>query len=111
MRIDDDQAVGGHDQRVAVGVRMGGHLARDIAVSAGAVLDEERLAHRLGETLCQHPRGDVGRPARRDRHQHLDRPGRILLRRGGREPRQHQRQRSETDHLELHVRPPRMRRD
>ena len=82
MRIDGDQAVGGHDQRVAVGLRMGGHFGGDIAVGAGAVLDEERLAHRLGQALRQQPRGDVGRAAGRDRHQHLDRPRRILLRRG-----------------------------
>ena len=80
MRIDGDQAVGGHDQRVAVGLGVGGHFSGDIAVGAGAVLDEERLPHRLGQALRQEPRGDVGRPARRDRHQHLDRPRRILLR-------------------------------
>ena len=57
------------DQRVAVGLALARQVGGDVAVGAGAVIHDERLPHRLGELLRQEPRGDVGRAARRNRHQ------------------------------------------
>jgi hypothetical protein len=47
-----------------------GHSER--AAGAADVLDIELLPEPLGELLRDHARGDVGHPARRERHDHLD---------------------------------------
>ena len=74
MRIDGDAAVRAKEQRIAVGRGLGGLGGGDVAVGAGAVLDHHRPAAGFLQILCDQPRRRVGRAARRDRHQQLDRP-------------------------------------
>ena len=81
-------AGGDQQHRVAVGL---GDLHRhgaDDAVGAGAVVDHDRLFGFLLDLLADQARGDVARPARSERHDDLDRPGRIL---GGADDGGHQR--------------------
>ncbi len=86
VRIDRDQAVLAEEQRVAVGRRLRDHVAGDVAVGAGMVLDHDRLVEKLGEFLSDHARDDVGGAAGRDRHDELDRARGILReRRSGRQ--------------------------
>ena len=53
---------------------------RDLPGRAAAVLDRERLAETLLQTLGKDPRQDVGRAARGIPDHELDRPGRIVER-------------------------------
>ena len=69
---------------VAVGRRARDRAGADVARAAGAVLDDDRLAHRLVQMQRDDARQDVGRPARRPRHQQRDRAVRIGLREGRR---------------------------
>jgi hypothetical protein len=82
-------AAGDVDQRVAVGLRAHGGLHADRAARARSVVDDDGLAQRIRHFLRDDARHDVGAAARRERHDHPDRLGRILasLRRdvGGRE--------------------------
>jgi hypothetical protein len=58
------------------------HLLRaDHRVAAGPVVDDHRLAPILVHPLRQEPRGDIGRPARRERHDDVDRATGIIFRR------------------------------
>jgi hypothetical protein len=71
LRIQE--LVGGHSRatdqdRVAVGIRMGDHVARDVAAGARLVLDHHRLAPHLLQAVADEARGDIGRAARRERH-------------------------------------------
>ena len=67
------------DQRVAVGIRARHRLEPDVAVAAGAVLDDERLPERLGEAGAEEARRDVGDAARGDVDDHPHRLRRPLL--------------------------------
>ena len=69
---------------VAVGCRACDRAGTDVAGGAGAVLDHDRLAHRLVQMLADDARQDVGRSAGRPRHDQRDRTARIGLREGGR---------------------------
>ena len=69
---------------VAVGRRARDRAGADVAGGAGAVLDHDRLAHRLMQMLADDARQDVGRAAGRPRHDQRDRTARIGLREGGR---------------------------
>ena len=51
--------------------------------AAGAILDDEVLAHGLVELLHQDARNAIDRSAGRKRHHHGDRAGGIILRRRG----------------------------
>ena len=62
-------------QRQAVGRRFRHDLRADRGVGAGAVLDHDRLAPVLAHALADEARDDVGRPARRERHDDADRRG------------------------------------
>ena len=77
-------AHGVEQERVAVRRRARDRAGADIAGSAGAVLDHDRLAHRLMQMRCDDARQNVGRAAGRPRHQQRDRAARIGLREGGR---------------------------
>ena len=78
MRIADDRFR--HDQDgVAVRRSLGGELDAEIAVGAGLVLDHDLLAEHARQMLADEPGRDVGRAARRERHDHLDRTVRPLL--------------------------------
>ena len=68
---------------VAVRRRARDRAGADIAGRAGAVLDHHRLAHRLVQMRGDDARQNVGRAARRPRHQQRDRAGGIGLRGGG----------------------------
>ena len=76
-RADRDRAGAGHEQRQAVGGRLGHVLGRDAGVRAGLVLDDHRVAELLAELLGHHARDEVDRPARREAE---DEPRRLALR-------------------------------
>ena len=65
---------------VAVGRRARDAADADAAAGAADVLDDHRLTERGPHALRQDARHDVGRAARRERHDHRDRPRRIGLR-------------------------------
>ena len=69
-----------HQQRVAVGRRLGGLDRADDAAGAGAVLDHEGLAKTLLQDAADLAGGDIGRAAGAERDDHPDRPGGIVLR-------------------------------
>ena len=73
-----------HDQRVAIRRRFRDGAGADVAAGAALVLDDDTLAPHLGEPLPEHAGDDVGRSARGERHDDLDRLVRIALRDGGR---------------------------
>ena len=72
-RIDRLRADRSHQQRVAVGRRLGDEVGAEVAAGAGLVLDDEGLAERLAELRREGAREDVGRPAGRERHDDADR--------------------------------------
>jgi len=76
-------AVGSHQQRVAVGRRLGGELGADIAARAGAVLDHDVAAELACELLGDEARRHVGALPGRIGHDQSDRPRRVCLRQGG----------------------------
>jgi hypothetical protein len=62
-------------------VRRGAHGpgGPDRAARADDVLDDDPLTERTRHVLADEARGDIGRAARRKRHDHGDRPRRINL--------------------------------
>ena len=70
--------------RVAVRRRARDRAGADVARAAGAVLDDDRLAHRLMQMQRHDARQNVGRAARRPWHQQRDLAARIGLRKGRR---------------------------
>ena len=52
---------------------MRGDTYPDIAAGAGPVLDDQRAADRFAQMGCDNARHDVGRAARREGHDDLDR--------------------------------------
>ncbi|MNS48014.1 hypothetical protein D3C72_805710 [compost metagenome] len=79
-----------HDQRVAVGRRLGHQIGADIAARARPVLHDHGLAERTAHLFGQHAGHGVQRAAGRVRHDKADRLGREIsgLRQGGRAERQ-----------------------
>src|SRR5262249_43828127 len=66
----------------AVGRSLGDGVGADYSRrAAGAILDDEVLAHRLVELLHQDARNAIDRSASRKRYHHGDRAGGIILRR------------------------------
>jgi hypothetical protein len=69
-RRDRERREVGEQERVIVGGQR--HDGRaDVAVGAGAVVDDHRLPERVGERLRDQPRDDVRRAAGRERHDDL----------------------------------------
>ena len=68
---------GMHEQRVAVGRRLGDEGRADRSAGAGAVLDDHRLSPEFGKLLPERARQDVGGAARRERHDDVHRLGRV----------------------------------
>ena len=81
-----DRTVGGvgaevpADDGVAVGRGTVGAGGADGAAGAGDVFDDQRLAERDAHAFAEIADDGVGRPAGRERHDHRDRPVRIILR-------------------------------
>jgi hypothetical protein len=69
-------------KHVAVGLRTGDCLGRDVAAGAAAVLDDKALFETLLELGRDQPRNDVGEAASRECDQHGDILRRIGLRPG-----------------------------
>jgi hypothetical protein len=69
-----------HDEGVAVGRRAKQAGDADGAAGAAHILDDHGLAERLVHALAHDARHDIGHTARRERHDHRDRPRRISLR-------------------------------
>ncbi|MCZ7562716.1 MAG: hypothetical protein M5U08_02020 [Burkholderiales bacterium] len=65
---------------MAVGRALGNELRSDGAAGAGPVLDHHARAHLVAELLRHAARQGVGRTARRERHDEVDRFARVLLR-------------------------------
>src|SRR5262249_13725812 len=70
-------AEGGRGQRVAVGLRLRRFFRADRVAGAGAVVDDHGLAEGRGEIIADEPGDHIHRPARRRRHDDLDRPRRV----------------------------------
>ena len=62
-RVDRLRADRSHQQRVAVGRRLGDEVGAEVAAGAGLVLDDEGLAEGLAELGRERARQDVGRAA------------------------------------------------
>ena len=92
--------VGGHDrtrcheQRIAVGRRLGGKLAADVATGPGAVVHHDGLAPHIGEFLRRDTGHDIGRAARRKRHDDPHRLDGKILRACSRSRKHHTRNRN-----------------
>jgi hypothetical protein len=71
-----------HEKRVAVGRRLRGFRRAERAARAAAVLDHDLLAPFFRQLRADHARQQIGRSARRERHDPADRLGGILLRMG-----------------------------
>ena len=82
---DGERARAAVKERVAVRRRLCGGGRADGAASARAVVDDDGLAESLGELLADEAADDVGRPARRERHDEMDRLRGIALRRDKRD--------------------------
>ena len=80
-RVHHQRDVHGDQQRVAVRRGLRDLLCADRGIAAGAVLDHDRLAPALGQLLAEQACHEVGRPARRERHDELHRPGWERIRR------------------------------
>ena len=78
--VDRERRDVAEQQRVAVGRRLGDGVGADHAARAGAVVDDDRLAERLGQRLLHDARIEIDRAARRERHDDADRLRRIRLR-------------------------------
>ena len=78
-RIDRHRRAGRHQQRVTVGRGFRHRIDADLLAGAGPVLHHERLAEPLLPRQRRHPRQDVGRAGRRERHDDGDVVGRVVL--------------------------------
>ena len=70
------------EQCVAIRRRLRDEPAADAAAGAGAILDDDRLTQWPANLLGNQPRDEIGRAARADRNDDLDRPLGILRARG-----------------------------
>ena len=73
-RRADRQAVGGEQDGVAVGRRLGERIGREIAAGAGAVLHHHRLVELLAELVAEEPGDGIDGAAGRERHDDADGP-------------------------------------
>ena len=80
MRIDHEERAWRQQQGRSVWRCARSELAGKVAVRAGTVLHDDRLAKPHGQRLRNQPRNHVGGAAGGKRDQELDRPGRIGLR-------------------------------
>ena len=80
MRIDRERPGIAHQQRVAIGRRLGHEGRADTAAGAGLVLDDEGLPERGAQPLGDRARIEVGAAAGRERHHDGDRSRRIGIR-------------------------------
>ena len=86
VRIDhrrDDEARGGDQDRIAVGIGRCRGLGAERGAGAGTIVDDDGLAEPGARVLRRQTRQHVDRRSRRVGHHHLDRLGRIALRGGG----------------------------
>jgi hypothetical protein len=67
-----------HEQRVAVGRRLGDEVGRDRGAGAGAVVDQDLLSHGGVELGADRARQHVGNAARRETQHQPDRLARII---------------------------------
>ena len=76
--------VRGIEQRVAVRVRLGQQLDRDVARGPRPVVDHDALIHLSAELFAHEASHDIGRPAGGKSDEHADRLGRPRLRKTSR---------------------------
>src|SRR2546423_3641435 len=100
-----DRPINAHEQRVAVGRRLGRGLGADVAARAAAVIDDEGLAERLVQPGGERAADDVGSRSWRKRDDHAYGFRRIGL--SGREQRREQEKRHNAFHQILSVSPAR----
>ena len=77
--IDDDGGIGGYQQRVPVGVGAGDDIGADVAVAAGAIVDDEGLFQITSQFGGQRARHQITAAARRKRINNTHRFVRIVL--------------------------------
>src|SRR5712692_6260046 len=65
--------------RVAVGIRLGDDVGRDVARGPGAVVDDHLLAEQLRELMSDRARGGVGAAAGREADDHSNGFDRVIL--------------------------------
>jgi hypothetical protein len=75
--IDDQRRVAAHQQRSAVGGRLGDAIGGDVAAGAGHVFDHERRTPDFREPVGKNARRKVGRRAGCKTDQDFHRPVRI----------------------------------
>ena len=101
-RIDDQRRVAAHQQRVAVGGRLGDAIGGDVAAGAGNVLDHEGRAPDFRKPVGKNARRKVGSRAGREADQDFHRPVRISGLRRCRLRREQHKQGGEQVRSELH---------
>src|SRR5205823_12851519 len=74
QRLAHAEGVLGEEQRIAVGRRVGDVIPADVAVAAGPVLHDHRLAERLAQLAEYLPRHGIGGAAGNEGHHQPDRP-------------------------------------
>ncbi len=92
--VEGHVAQAADQQRVAVGRRRGRRLGADQGARPGAVLDEEGLAHQLGQPVGEQPADVIVGAAGSDRYDDPDRPLGVIVRAG----RSRHQQRHEREH-------------
>ena len=68
-------------KRIAIRRRTNHRIGDDVGAAARLVFDDELLAEQFGKPLPENPRQDIGRAARRERHDPAHRSRRIGIRR------------------------------
>jgi hypothetical protein len=91
-RIDGDGAARCGEQRIAVRGGLGRDIGAYHAAGARAVVDHDLLAEHFRHFLRHHAADEIGRLARRPRHDHAQGAAGIILRARGARDRQHGRE-------------------
>jgi hypothetical protein len=78
-RTDGERCDVAGEDRVAVGCRAGRDLSADGPSRTAPVIDDDLLAERVAQRGGYDPRDDVGRAARRERHDIAQRPVREIV--------------------------------
>ena len=105
VRLDRELPLGPEHQRVTVGLRGRAGVEGEDTGRAADIVDGHRLLELDGELVREGPRHDIDYIARRERHDELERPRRIHLRRRRGADQRRERQDRQTDQG-MHVPPP-----
>jgi hypothetical protein len=101
--IDDQRRVAAHQQRVAVGRRLGDAIGSDVAAGAGDILDHERRAPDFGKPVGKNASGKIRSRAGCEADHDFHRPVWIAGLRRRRRRREQHKQDGEQVRSELHL--------